>query len=179
MTFLCDRNLCLSLISLPKPIYDTYTSVYMYRISLMHHHTVAMKSMTNQISKFLFLDFFSLCEVRDLKQNVFISRGDVIVVLVRHICREKKLFRFALEAGKILLVGFAKIHVVIKPGVLTPTSLCRLSLFWQISRKILMRELFTNIINKNCVERSLCLKQTDVTDTVRYLKNVLLVCQGS
>jgi len=82
-----------------------------------------MKSMTNQISKFLFRDFFSLYEVRDLKQNVFISREYVIVVLVRHMCREKKLFRFVLEAGKILLVGFAKIHVVIKPGVLTPTSL--------------------------------------------------------
>lgn len=89
----------------------------------------------------------------------------------------KKLFRFVLEAGKILQVGFAKIHFVIKSGVLTPTSLRRLSLFWQISSKILMRELFINIIDKNCVERSL--EQTDVTDTVRYLKNVLIVCQGS
>lgn len=74
--------------------------VYMYRINLMHHHTVAMKSMTNQISKFLFHDFFSFCEVCDLKQNVFISRGDNIVMLVSHMCREKNYFVLFWKRGK-------------------------------------------------------------------------------
>lgn len=74
--------------------------VYMYRINLMHHHTVAMKSMTNQISKFLFHDFFSFCEVCDLKQNVFISRGDNIVMLVSHMCREKKTISFWFGSGE-------------------------------------------------------------------------------
>ena len=48
--------------------------------------------------------------------------GDVNVIVVSYVHR-KKLIHFVLEAGKIHLVRFAKIHFVFNLGVAKTTSL--------------------------------------------------------
>ena len=54
--------------------------------------------------------FALFCKTRERNQNVPILRGDIIVMMASFMCRKKKLIRFALEAGKICQVPFAKIH---------------------------------------------------------------------